>query len=260
VFNGALFILLGLQLRSIFRELAIFPAATLVQYGAAIVATVIVVRIVWVFAIAGLRRAVDRRADDREGGPPSNGSLFVVGWAGMRGIVSLAAALSIPETVAGGAPFPARDLILFLTFVVILATLLGQGLSLPWLLRRLTVAGADAAAAEVSVSVARVRVAEAALRRLSTLEAAFTTTVHWEVAGRLQAKFSSEVTHFQAHVDGAAGADDAAEHEIERGLVREAIAAQRAALDDMRYGGEISDEIFRRMQYDIDLAETRLVV
>jgi CPA1 family monovalent cation:H+ antiporter len=258
VFNGALFILLGLQLRSIFHELAIFPAATLAEYGATIAATVIVVRIVWVFAMASARRRIDRRADAREGGPPPASSLFVVGWAGMRGIVSLAAALSIPETVAGGAPFPARDLILFVTFVVILVTLLGQGLTLPWFVRRIPPADGDGG--DVSVAAARVRVAEAALRCLASLEGAFATTVHWEVAGRLQAKFSGEVTHYRAHVDGSTGDDDAAEHEIERKLAREALAAQRSALDDMRYGGEITDEVFRRMQYDIDLAETRLLV
>jgi CPA1 family monovalent cation:H+ antiporter len=257
VFNGALFILLGLQLRSIFTELAIFPAATLAQYALSIAGTVIVVRIAWVFVIAWLRRALRRSSLEREGPPPPGSWLFVLGWSGMRGIVSLAAALSIPETAGAGAPFPARDLILFITFAVIIVTLLGQGLSLPWLLRRLDVVEHDGN--EMPVARARVRVAEAALRRLTTLEAAFGTTKHWEVAGRLQAKFSDEMTHFQSHVDGSLVDGDAAEHEIERELVREALAAQRIALDDMRYVGEINDEVFRRMQYDIDLAETRLL-
>jgi NhaP-type Na+/H+ or K+/H+ antiporter len=116
VFNGALFIILGLQLRSIFSELAIFPAATLAEYALAIAATVIAVRFVWVFGSRGLQRA---------NGLPAHGASFVLAWAGMRGIVSLAAALSIPDTVTAGAPFPARDLILFVTFAVILVTLLG---------------------------------------------------------------------------------------------------------------------------------------
>jgi CPA1 family monovalent cation:H+ antiporter len=257
VFNGALFILLGLQLRSIFTELAIFSAATLARYGLAIAATVILVRLLWVFVVSRLRRVIDRGALEREGGLPPPAWTFVLGWSGMRGIVSLAAALSIPNAVAGGAPFPARDLILFVTFVVILVTLLGQGLTLPWVLRRLAVADADTG--DVSVAVARVRVAEAALTRLTGLESGFVTTAHWEVAGRLQGKYTDEASHFRAHVDGSAGDGDAAQHDIERQLIRETLAAQRAALDDMRYAGEITDEVFRRMQYDIDLAETRLL-
>jgi CPA1 family monovalent cation:H+ antiporter len=258
VFNGALFVLLGLQLRTIFQELAIFPALTLAQYGLTTALTVIVVRLVWVFVVSWLRRVIHTGSLAREGPRPPLSWTFVLGWSGMRGIVSLAAALAMPNQVAAGAPFPARDLILFVTFVVILVTLLGQGLSLPWLLRRLAVV--DAGDADVGVALARVRVAEAALTRLNALETGFSTTVHWEIAGRLQAKFTDEVTHFRSHVDGSVTDDDTALHDIERELIHQALDAQRAALNDMRYGGEISDEVFRRMQYDIDLAETRLLV
>jgi monovalent cation/hydrogen antiporter len=115
-----------------------------------------------VLAGTRLRRLVDRSSDAREGPPAPLGWAFVLGWAGMRGIVSLAAALSLPESVLAGAPFPARDLILFITFAVILVTLLGQGLTLPWFIRRLHVADADAG--DAPHAMARVRVAEAALR------------------------------------------------------------------------------------------------
>jgi monovalent cation/hydrogen antiporter len=115
-----------------------------------------------VLAGTRLRRLVDRSTDAREGPPAPLGWAFVLGWAGMRGIVSLAAALSLPESVLAGAPFPARDLILFITFAVILVTLLGQGLTLPWFIRRLHVADADAG--DAPHAMARVRVAEAALR------------------------------------------------------------------------------------------------
>jgi len=245
VFNGALFIILGLQLRAIFAELAIFPAATLAQYAFAIAGTVIGVRLLWVFAGSALRR-----------GLPWSWA-FVLGWSGMRGIVSLAAALSIPNLVMGGAPFPARDLILFITFAVILVTLLGQGLSLPWFIRHLGVV--DAEAADASRLLARVRVAQAALGRLVELEDSFTSAAHWEVAGRLRAKYEETAQHFSARIDGSAGDDNVAQHELERRLIRETIDAERAALNDMRHAGEIGDEVFRRMQYDIDLAESRLL-
>jgi CPA1 family monovalent cation:H+ antiporter len=246
VFNGALFIILGLQLRSIFRELEIFPAATLAEYALAITGTVIAVRMIWVYGGWSLSR---RRSPTWA---------FVLGWSGMRGIVSLAAALAIPNDVAAGAPFPARDLILFITFAVILVTLLGQGLTLPWFIKRLGVIEPDAG--ERPRALARMRVAEAALGRLVELEASFISTAHWEVAGRLRARYEEQLQHFGAFIDGAGEDGDAVQHDLERELIRHTIEAERAALDDMRHAGEIGDQVFRRMQYDIDLAESRLLV
>jgi Na+/H+ antiporter len=258
VFNGALFIILGLQLRAIFAELAIFPAATLAQYALAVAGTVIGVRLLWVFTGSFVRRLVDRRTVARWGGQLPWTWGFVLGWSGMRGIVSLAAALSIPDVVMGGSPFPARDLILFITFAVILVTLLGQGLTLPWFIRHLGVV--DAEGGDQPRALAHVRVAEAALGRLVELESSFATAAHWEVAGRLRARYEETVHHFSARVDGSFVDGDVEHHDLERQLIRQAIDAERAALNDMRYGGEISDEVFRRMQYDIDLAESRLLV
>jgi Na+/H+ antiporter len=256
LFNGALFIILGLQLRTIFAELAIFPAATLALYALAIAGTVIGVRLLWVLVGVPLRSLLDRHAVEAEGALPPAWA-FVAGWAGMRGIVSLAAALSMPDFVMGGAPFPARDLILFITFAVILVTLLGQGLTLPWIIRRFNVVDGDAG--DAPRAMARVRVAEAAIQALVVLEPTFESTAHWEIAGRLRAKYEEQVIHFTAHVDGPAGDGDIAQHGLERDLIRATIDAERAALDDLHHAGEIGDEIFRRLQYDIDLAESRLV-
>ena len=256
LFNGALFIILGLQLRSIFTELMIFPAGTLAQYALVIAATVIGVRFVWVFG-SRIRARFDPRGMERENGLPTNGASFVLAWAGMRGIVSLAAALSIPDTVSAGAPFPARDLILFITFAVILVTLLGQGLSLPWFIRKLGVV--DAEPADATGALARVRLSEAALGRLVELEASFVTTTQWEVAGRLRTKYEDQVTHFSLHIEGSTNDQDEHYHDLERNLVREALNAERTALTDLRHAGEISDATFRRVQYDIDLAESRLL-
>ncbi len=250
VFNGALFIILGLQLRSIFTELAIFPAATLAQYAGAIAGTVIAVRLAWV-AVAALTRRFNVRTVAREGGTLPWSWAFVLGWSGMRGIVSLAAALSIPEDVNGGSPFPARDLILFITFAVILVTLLGQGLTLPWFIRWFHVVDDDTG--ERPRATAQVRVAEAALARLKELEDTFATAAQWEVAGRLRFRFEETIEHYSAQADDS-------QHNLERDLIRQTIDAERTALDDMRHAGEIADEVFRRMQYDIDLAESRLLL
>jgi Na+/H+ antiporter len=257
-FNGALFIILGLQLRGIFAELEIFPAATLAQYALAIALTVIAVRLLWVFAGLGLRRLADRRAIEHDPDVPPSAWTFILGWSGMRGIVSLAAALSLPDVVSAGAPFPARDLILFITFAVILVTLLGQGLTLPWFIRRFHVSEADGV--DRPRALARVRVAQAALHRLTELEVSFASTAHWEVAGRLRSKYEEQVQHFNARIDGSLVDGDIEQHDLERLLIRETIDAERAALDELRYAGDIGDEVFRRMQYDIDLAESRLLV
>ena len=256
VFNGALFIILGLQLRSIFAELQIFPAATLAQYAGAIAGTVIVVRLIWVVVGSRLRRGAVPGTDAREAPLPASWA-FVMGWAGMRGMVSLAAALSIPETVTAGAPFPARDLILFVTFAVILVTLLGQGITLPWLIRWLHVA--DPETNDATRSMARVRLAQAALSRLVELEPTFTTPAQWEVAGRLRAIYEEQATYFSAQSGDLDDADHVTHH-LAKELIRTTIEAERVALDDMRHNGEIGDEVFRRMQYDVDLAESRLLV
>lgn len=255
-FNGAVFILLGLQLRSTLSALTMFPVQTLVQYGAGISATVIVVRMVWVFIIPLFGR-FDPRLRERQGPPPPNSWTFVLGWAGMRGIVSLAAALAIPETVNGGAPFPARDLILFVTFSVILVTLVGQGLTLPWIIRRFKVVdGEDSSGA---IALARVRTATAGLGALQSLEATFVTATHWEVAGKLRAAYEDQLGHYQAHLDGTMDGDvDASQHVLNRDLSRRTLEAERAALTEMRRVGEITDDVYRRIQYDIDLHESRL--
>jgi CPA1 family monovalent cation:H+ antiporter len=182
-----------------------------------------------------------------------------VAFAGMRGIVSLAAALAIPATTATGTPFPARDLILFLTFVVILVTLVGEGLTMPWLVRRLGPGlQSDTGERERALALARVRLAEAARDRLRALEAQLTGPSDWEVAARIQAGYELRLTHAAAQLDGEPGAsDDVQEHETERRLWREAYAAERTALVGLRKQGEIGDDVYRDLEWDIDLAESR---
>ena len=106
--------------------------------AAAVSLTVIVVRMIWVFPATYLPRMLIPGLKERDPAPPSQ-IVVIIGWAGMRGVVSLAAALALPLTIEGGARSPARDLLQFLTFAVILVTLVGQGLTLPWLIRRLGV-------------------------------------------------------------------------------------------------------------------------
>ena len=256
LFNGTLFIILGLQLRTILGELQIFPAATLAAYGGGIAVTVIVSRLVWVLIISRARRVFDKNIEQREGPTPPWSWTLILGWAGMRGIVSLAAALAIPQEVAPGVPFPARDLIQFITFVTILVTLIGQGLTLPLLIRAFNVH--DPNLSDRELDTARLRVAEAGLRRLESLEPSFVSTAHWEIAGKLRSRYEEQMLHYRAHVDGLGMDGDGQRHEITREMIRAVLTAERSRLAELRLRGEISDAIYRRMQYDIDLEESLL--
>jgi CPA1 family monovalent cation:H+ antiporter len=255
VFNGAAFVLIGLQLRSIVHGLSGYPLATLIGWSLAIALVVVVVRYVWMFPAAYGRRRLFPKIREREGPDPPWQWVFVLSTAGMRGIVSLAAALALPLTV-GGAPFPQRDLILFVTFVVILVTLVGEGLAMPWLIRRWEIRDADDDGK--AVAAIRVRVAEAVRDHLRTLEASFSSTAEWEVAGRLHADYEQRMAHFGAHADGVEPVDDALQHDIERRLRREAYDAERRTLHALRSSGEMTEDVYRNLQWDLDLAESRL--
>jgi CPA1 family monovalent cation:H+ antiporter len=256
VFNGAAFVLIGLQLPSIVRSLAAYSLATVIGWSLAIALIVVVVRYVWMFPAAYGRRRLWPKIREREGPDPPWQQVFVLSTAGMRGIVSLAAALALPETIAPGVAFPQRSLILFITFVVILVTLVGEGLALPWLIRRLGVTSAEDEGR--TVAAARARLAEAGRAHLRALESSFASTAEWEIAGRLHASYELRVAHFTAHAGGTEPDDDAQQHEIERRLRREAFDAERRTLQEMRRGGEVTDDLYRHLQWDLDLAESQL--
>src|SRR5439155_439533 len=160
VLTALLFVLIGLQLPVILDQLSGEPAGTLLAYGAIVSATVIVVRIAWVFPATYIPRALSRRIRERDPYPPWQYPAFI-SWTGMRGAVSLAAALALPLTTDSGGPFPGRDLILFLAFCVLFATPVGQGLSMPIVIR---VLGLESdRLSEKEETKARIRAAEAAL-------------------------------------------------------------------------------------------------
>ena len=257
IFNGAAFVLIGLQLRSIVRTLSPYSLPTVIGWSLAIALVVVLVRYAWVFPGAYARRAVFPKIREREGPDPPWQQIFILGTAGMRGIVSLAAALALPVTIAPGVPFPQRDLILFITFVVILVTLVGEGLAMPWLIRRLGISG-SADDDDHAVAAVRVQLAQAVRDHLRTLEVSFASTAEWEVSGRLHADYEQRAAHFAAHAEGVAPDDDAQQHEIERRLRREAYAAERRALESMRRAGGVTDGVYRNLQWDLDLAESRL--
>lgn len=275
ILNGLAFILIGLQLRQVLAGLRGESAWELALYGGAISLAVIAGRFVWVLPATYLPRLLSPRIRRREPNPGWRNAV-VVAWTGMRGVVSLAAALSIPLAVAGGQTFPHRDLILFLTFCVILVTLVAQGLTLPLLLRAL---GVTADGSEVREEArARFQAVDAAMSRLEELApqdgAAEGGTEYMRAYYRkrrhvLNTRFgkldhqhdddpaTSEVGHM--HPDGA---DHLEEHraraESFRRLRQELIGVERSTAIRLRNQGEINDAALRRVERDLDLEEIRL--
>ena len=253
VLNAVLFVLVGLQLPAILDNLDGISAATLLGYAAAVGATVVLVRLVWIFPSTYLPRRLSASLRERDPAPPWQYPALI-GWAGMRGAVSLAAALALPFTNDAGEPFPGRDLVIFLAFCVILVTLVGQGLSLPGVIRLLGLETDDRTSREVSK--ARVRAAEAALNRLDEL--ATEDWVREDTAERMRGMYSFRISRFSARFDdGDDGAIEERSAAYQR-LRRELLEAEREALLELRRTGTIGDEVMGPILRDLDLEETRL--
>lgn len=243
--NAFVFLLIGLQLPAILDDLTSYAPMELLGLGVAISLTVILTRIVWVFPGVYLPRRLSRTIREREPAPPLR-AVFIVSWAGMRGVVSLAAALALASD------FPQRGMILFLTFCVILATLVGQGLTLPWLIRRLGVTASTDL--ETEEAHARLAAVEAALRRLDAL--ALDYPGHLELIDQLRMEYDHEASHVWPH-DGDEP-DESAREQIDHRAIRSAvILAEREAVIRLRDEGVINDETLRRIERDLDLEAVR---
>lgn len=252
--EGLIFILVGLELPRALASVRPLSLGTLLAQAAIVSGTVIAVRMLWMFPGAYLSSWVGRLFGTRQDRAPWRG-VAVVGWAGMRGGVSLVIALATPYTIGGDRPFPDRDLIVFFTFAVILATLVLQGLSLPAVIRLLGVQ-ADYGA-DVEERTARHRVAAAGLRALD--EAAGDGDE--DLVGRMRERHSHRVHRYAAgEGDGAAPTD----HDDERiaadyrRIRARMIAAEREELVRLRDGKVIGDDVMRTIQYELDLEQMLL--
>jgi monovalent cation/hydrogen antiporter len=255
--NAALFILIGLQLPLVVDGLEGHPAAELVGYAALISAVVIAVRFLWNFLMTTVIRTLDRRPSQRERRAPWQ-IRVIGGWAGMRGAVSLAAALALPFSTDAGAPLPDRDLILFITFSVILVTVVGQGLTLPWLIKRLGVTedGSEEAGEELT---ARLAIARAALERVDELQGEEWTVD--ETIDRVRALYEYRRRRFKIRAGKIEDEDGIEERSLAyQRLMHEIYAAQRDTLVRLRNGREISADVMRRVERELDLEESRLEV
>ena len=251
--EGLLFLLTGFQIRLLFENSKAFPLGDILTVTALVTLMVVVARFAWVYPATYLPRQI-KRVRDRDPSPPWQW-VFVLSFAGVRGAVSLAAALALPFTLPGGEAFPYRGLILFVTFGVIFITLVGLGLTLPLVVRWLGVnqAGSAERLAEFESEIAARREAlDVALKSLNAITD--DRELSDEVVRLLRARHETRANQLPDSLDPEARDISAAGAE----LTRELIAAERKFIHDLLREGRITDETRRRIERDLDLEEASL--
>ncbi len=259
VLESFAFLLIGLQLPTVLAELRGISASALAIASAAVLATLIGVRILWVFLMAFVPRKLSRRIRENEKAP-TKAQVFIVAWAGMRGVVSLAAAFAVPVTTLSGDPFPGRPQLVFLTFVVVVGTLLLHGLTLPWIIRVLDVQGDDAHQDALDEAAAQTKAARAAADRLDAImaaqrpdsdvpERAATVLRHWND------RRSNSAWEQLGRGDDEIGEGPAAAF---KRLRLEMLKAERETFIGERDAGRINDEVLRSVLRGLDLEEATL--
>jgi monovalent cation/hydrogen antiporter len=253
IINGLVFILIGLQLPYVLAGARDHNLRALLLYGALFSALLILLRLIWMFPGARLSYFIRRRAlHQREATPPAR-QIFIVGWTGMRGVISLAAAFALPHTLANGAPFAQRQLIIFLTFSAILVTLVFQGLTLAPLIRALGLAGASGQNIDEE-NEARREIIEMALRRLDKIRESekddFAKVfddleLHYRDRHATLMEEESDIhsAHYRRYVE----------------LSRELLQVERRTAILLRNERRINDELLRQLEREMDLAEARLL-
>lgn len=244
--NSLVFILIGIQLSGI-AELTGQTPAQLFLHATLVSSVAILVRFAWIYAVTYVPRMASATA--RRQPAPNEAEVFIMSWCGMRGIVSVAAALALPLTLVDGSPFPQRDLIIFLTFVVIAVTLVVQGLSLPLLIRRLKVA-TDWSIHEEEHR-AKLALTRAAMDAIG--EVARNEQIPEPLAERIRAEFAEKVTLDIPGREVSHTRADPARH-----LRRAAIEAERRELIRIWRENQISDEVLHHLEEDLDYQESRL--
>jgi Na+/H+ antiporter len=253
--ESLLFVLVGQQLPAILGSLSEYSVAQVLIYAALVYAALLGTRFLWFFTTPYLHPVFDRLLRNRYLGAPWQERLVMV-WSGMRGGVSLAAALAVPLVTDTGESFPARDLILLLTFSVILATLVLQGLSLGGLIRSLRLRGDEEADALVELK-GRLKAAQAALDRIEQLYN--DEQVPLDAQERMREHYEERIRRYEAGLQAGGTSESYAESSAAwRDWRRELLTAEREAIVSMRDRGQLPPEIMRRIQRDLDLEEARI--
>lgn len=252
--EGTLFLLTGFQMRLLYEKSKAFPLHDILFTTAVVAVVIVLARFAWVYPATYLPRLLSKRTRERDPAP-SWRATFVVGFTGVRGAVSLAAALALPFTLPGGEPFPYRDMILFVAFGVILITLVGLGLGLPTVVRWLGVAkdGRSEHIAEHEAEIAARREAlDAALKSLDAITD--DRELSDEVVKLLRARHEIRADQLPDSLDPNA-------HDVTAAgtaLTRELISAERKFIHTLLRDGKITDEARRRIERDLDLEEASL--
>ncbi|MEU6088004.1 Na+/H+ antiporter [Streptomyces sp. NPDC047085] len=254
ILESAVFALIGLQLPVVLKGLGASEGPRAAWYAVALFLVVVLARFVWVYPAAFGPRVLSERVRQREDNPTWRGAM-VTSWAGMRGVVSLAIAFSIPETVHGGQPFPQRNLILFLTFTTVIGTLVVQGLSLPPLIHLLKFPGRDQQAETLAEANAQAQASRAAETHLDELLSDERNALPPPLADRLRAVLERRRNAVWERLGQVNPVTGESVDDTYRRLSREMIGAEREVfvkLRDLRY---IDDEMLRALLRRLDLEE-----
>jgi Na+/H+ antiporter len=254
--NGFVFILIGLELPVIVKGLGNYSREEAIEYALMISVIVIILRVIMVYLSAFIARWLSPAVRRREKNPGLK-LPFIVGWAGMRGVVSLASALAIPLTLNNGEPFPHRNLILFITFVVILITLVFQGLTLPLFIRFLKVEEVDDfEPAEEQIEAIRLQLAKESVAYMDQYYS--TEMSDYETISRIKEQLlrSIRATEKAAVEDNKAALGSV--RQLYRDIMLELVEHRRDGLSRLAIEKKFDDDIIRKMEHNLDLEEARL--
>ena len=252
--EGLLFLLTGFQMRALYEKSKAFPLDEILIVTAIVMTVIVIARFAWMFPAVYLPRILSRSLRARDPSPPWQWA-FTLAFTGVRGAVSLAAALALPFTLPGGEAFPYRDLILFVAFGVIFITLIGVGLTLPPVVRWLGIAdaGRDEHIAEHQAEInARRQALDAALKSLDTMTAE--NNLSEDVVSLLRARHDVRINQLPESLDPD-------RHDVSAtgtALTRDLISAERKFIHVLLRDGQITDETRRRIERDLDLEEASL--
>ena len=256
ILNGLIFILIGLQLRNIMEGIGDYSIASLLLWGVAVSLVVIVVRFIWVVPAAMLPRFLSKRIRAKEPFDPRN--MVVFGWAGMRGVVSMAAALALPLTLPDGSPFPHRHLIIYLTFCVILATLVLLGLTLPWIIKKMKLEPYSIYAEEYEV---RNLVVSQTIAHIEENLSLLQDELLHNIKSKYEVKFNRlQKTELPANFFGKGETLAVNIFNEFTQLQIDLINVERRKIEELHRQGSASEEILRKIERELDLEETRLTM
>jgi monovalent cation/hydrogen antiporter len=257
ILNGLIFILIGLQLPHIVNGLKYYTVSEGIRYGLIISGMIIIIRLIWVFGATYIPLLFNKKLRS-EGMRPDPREIFLIGWAGMRGVVSLASALAIPVTLDNGNEFPERDLVLFISFVVILVTLVLQGLTLPWVIKKLKLTEdqlkipADIQAQQIHLTLIKLA--------LDLIEEKYSGLVHSNtMVYNMKEKYENELGFIRANIDSMKTMPDEKQQIFEYNQVQLDIGELFHRQLALLHSQDLFDEdVIRSEEAKIDLEQNKI--